>query len=72
VDLSALKGKLDAEIQYFIGTASSLVLADSIRDKKDYDETISVLSNNDIDNVSKLNKLNITPKAVEKAFDKNI
>jgi uncharacterized protein YutE (UPF0331/DUF86 family) len=71
-NLDALKRRLNTEIQYFIGTAGSLVLADNIRDAKDYDETISVLSNNNIDNVRKLKKLNITPKTVETAFDKNI
>jgi hypothetical protein len=70
--LDALQDAMEIEIPYFIGSAGSLVLADNIRDSKDYDDAISILSNTRIGKVTRLKELNITPKTLEEAFGKNI
>ncbi|MDR1918011.1 MAG: hypothetical protein LBQ05_03420, partial [Christensenellaceae bacterium] len=71
-DLSTIKDGLEIEIPYFIGSASSMVLADNIRDGKDYDDAIEILSNRNIGKVRKLRELNITPKTLEESFIKNL
>jgi hypothetical protein len=72
MDTTALKDGLEVEVPYFIGSASSLVLVDNIRDSKDYDDAIKILSRSNIGKVRKLTELNITPKTLERAFIKNL
>lgn len=71
-DLNALKEGMINEVPYFIGGASSLVIADNIRDKQDYNDTIKILSNRNIGKMRKLRELNVTPTTLIKAFEKNI
>ena len=70
-NINALKEGLNNSVPYFIGSASSLVLADNIRDSKDYDEVIKILSDRDIGKLHKLKELNITEKTLENSLIKN-
>jgi hypothetical protein len=70
-NINALKEGMNDSVPYFIGSASSLVLADNIRDADDYDEVIDILSNRNIGKLRKLKELNITAKTLENSLIKN-